>query len=376
MPKITSIATAVPAFSATQAALKAEFLPLFPLARRRLDAAMALFDNAEVQTRHSVLSLPQIGRPRTLTETMKVYAHHALELGEKVARECLRRGAVTADQVDQIITVSCTGIMIPSLDAYLMDALGMRRDLRRLPITELGCVGGAAAVARANDYLRGAPEDRVLVISVELPSLSLQPLDISQDSLVSSAIFGDGAAAVLIVGDRVDAPAGVAAGNGMDVGSAERAEMRSHAEGGIRILGTLSHTIPASTAALGFDLREDGFHAVLAKEVPALLRAEVGALVARLTERAGVPQESLSAFIFHPGGKRVLGALEEALGLRREATQPSWDVLRDFGNQSSASVLFVLERWIAERRPAAKSLGVMAAFGPGLTAELVLLQWT
>jgi alkylresorcinol/alkylpyrone synthase len=362
MSTITSIATTLPAFSATQAELKATFRPLFALDGRRLDAAMALFDHAEVETRHSVLSLPEFARPRTLTETMKVYAQNARELGQRVGRACLARAREDATSVDLIITVSCTGIMIPSLDAFLIETLGLRRDVRRLPITELGCVGGAAAVARANDYLRGHPGGRVLVISVELPSLSLQPGDVSPDHLVSSAIFGDGAAALLIVGDGVR-PADGSAGPG------------DRGVGRVRIMETLSHTIAASTHALGFDLHEDGFHPVLAKDVPRLLRAEVRGLVERLTQSAGVTPGELGAYILHPGGKKVLGAVEEALGLSRPETQPSWDVLRDYGNQSSASVLFVLERWMTARQPAAGTLGVMAAFGPGLTAEALLLKW-
>jgi alkylresorcinol/alkylpyrone synthase len=367
--RIVSIATTVPAFSATQAELKATLRPLFPLDGRRLDAAMALFDNAEVETRHSVLSLPEFAHPRTLTETMKVYARNARELGQRVARTCLDRAHEDATKVDLIITVSCTGVMIPSLDAFLVDALGLRRDVRRLPITELGCVGGASAVARAHDFLRGHPEGHVLVISVELPSLSLQAADVSPDHLVSSAIFGDGAAAVLIAGD------GVHSGDPPAADDANRAATGSSPSHQVRILATRCHTIAGSTHALGFDLHEDGFHPVLAKEVPGLLRAEVLGLVERLTHSAGVVPEDLVAFVLHPGGKKVLGAVEEALGLRRPSTQPSWDVLREYGNQSSASVLFVLERWMTAPRPAPGSLGVMAAFGPGLTAESLLLQW-
>ena len=363
MPTITSIATTVPGFSATQAEVKAAFRPLFPLGGRRLDAAMALFDHAQIETRHSVLALPEIGQRRTLTETMRVYADSARELGQRVARDCLRRAGVAPTEVDLVVTVSCTGIMIPSLDAYLMNELGMRRDVRRLPITELGCVGGAAAVARAADHLRGWPGHRALVVSVELPSLSLQPLDTSQDSLVSSAIFGDGAAAVLIAGD------GVTCARARDRDRDRDAEA-------VRILDTISHTIFASTHALGFDLHEDGFHPVLAKDVPALLRAEIGGVVGTLTERAGIRPDELSALVLHPGGRKVLNAVEEALGLTRETTQPSWDILREYGNQSSASVLFVLDRWLKDRRPTPGTLGLMAAFGPGLSAEVLLLQWT
>ena len=344
MPVIRNIATAVPSFAATQAEVKAVFGPLFPLSGRRLGAAMAL---------------QEISAPRTLTQTMEVYATHARRLGEAVARDCLRGADVGADALDMMITVSCTGVMIPSLDAYLMDALGTRRDLRRLPLTELGCVGGAAAVARAFDYLRGHPRAHVLVVAVELPSLSLQRLDVSPDNLVASALFGDGAAAVLVTGDDV-APS-----------------PSSAAAAGVRIRETLCHTRPESTRALGFDLHEDGFHAVLAKDVPALLRADLGGLVAALAAAAGVDARALEAFVVHPGGKRILGAVEEALGLRREQTLPSWEVLRDHGNQSSASVLFVLERWMrGHARPAAGTTGIMAAFGPGLTTELLLLEWT
>jgi alkylresorcinol/alkylpyrone synthase len=357
---IVSIATAVPAFSATQAEVKSAFRPLFPLLGRRMDAAMALFDHAEVATRHSVLSLTDIGCARSLTETMAVYADNARDLGLAVGRECLRRAGLDASEIDLVITVSCTGVMIPSLDATLIDTLKMRSDVRRLPITELGCFGGAAAVARAHDYLRGHTNGCVLVISVELPSLSLQRGDVSLDSLISSAIFGDGAAAVLIVGeDR--ARHGAAGPDPMSPS--------------VQILGTLSHTISGSTGALGFDLRDDGFHAVLSKDVPALLHGVIGDLVDTLTANAGLSPQDLAAFVIHPGGKRVLGAIEDALGLRRGDTQPSWDVLRDFGNQSSASVLFVLERWMTNHRPATGSHGVMAAFGPGLTAELLLLRW-
>ena len=246
------------------------------------------------------------------------------------------------------------------MDAFLLDALGMRRDVVRLPITELGCVGGAASVARANDYLRAHPRARALVLAIELPSLSLQRRDLSMDNLVASALFGDGAAAVLMAGDET--PEAIAA--------------RARASAGpVRVVDTLCYTRPASTDALGFDLHEDGFHAVLAKQVPANVRTDLHQQVQRLVDRAGLDIQALSAFVFHPGGKRILGAVEEALGLTREHTQPSWDVMRDYGNQSSASVLFVLDRWMNGRKPARGTHGVMTAFGPGLTTELSLLEW-
>ena len=362
MPVISSIATAVPAFSATQDEIKAAFRPLFALEGRRLDAAMSFFERTEIDTRHSILSLDEVSQPRTLPETMQVYATHARALGERVARACLRRAGLSADDVDILITVSCTGIMIPSLDAFLMDALHTRRDVVRLPITELGCVGGAASLARAYDLLRAHPDRRALVIAVELPSLSLQRRDVTVHNLVASAIFGDGAAAVLLAGDATPEATGA------------RAAASDLAR--VRVLDTLCHTRPASTDALGFDLHEDGFHAVLSKHVPAFVREDLRPLVARLATRNGVDLATLGAFVLHPGGPKILGAAEEALGLPRALTQPSWDVLRAYGNQSSASVLFVLEQWMEAARPARGTRGVLAAFGPGLTTELLLLEWT
>lgn len=373
MSTITSVATAVPAFSASQEEVKSAFRPLFALEERRLNAAMALFDNAEVQRRHSVLDLQAIGAPRNLTETMAVYAENARALGGQVARDCLRRAGVEARAIDFVVSVSCTGVMIPSLDAYLMDELGMRPDARRLPITELGCVGGAAALARTHDLLRGSGGARALVVSVELPSLSLQRRDVSPGNLVSSAIFGDGAAAALLESSGPEAP-----GRAMAVPPAVHPKASAAATDGptgVSVLATLSHTPPATQHMLGFDLHEDGFHPVLAREVPALVRAAMGEATTTLCARAGYSPRDLGAFVIHAGGKKILGAVEEALGLSRDATQPSWDVLRDYGNQSSASVLFVLERWMQTVRPASGTLGVLAAFGPGLSTELLLVRW-
>ncbi len=196
----------------------------------------------------------------------------------------------------------------------------------------------------------------MLVVSVELPSLSMQRADITLANLVSTALFGAGAAGAVLEG-----------------GGRRTAGRRS-----VRILETLAHIFPASTYALGFDLLDDGFHSVLSKpvDVPLLLKTEIARLVRTLAERRGLSRDDLSCFVLHPGGRKILAFVEEELGLRREDTQPSWDTLRDFGNQSSASVLFVLHAWRTTRQPEAGAHGILAAFGPGLSTELLLLQWS
>jgi alkylresorcinol/alkylpyrone synthase len=352
-PAIASTVTAVPQYTATQEEVKARLRNIIDLPGRRLDAAMELFDHAGVERRFSVEPIDRLGAPRTLSDMQDCYREHALGLGRKVARDALTRAGVAANEIDLIVTTSCTGIMIPSLDAYLVDDLGLRSDVRRLPITELGCAAGASALARAHDFLVGFPGAHVLVIAVELPSLSMQRADLSPANLVATALFGDGAAAAVLAG-----------GEAADEGT-----------GTVAILETLSHIWPRSTYALGFDLKDDGFHSVLSKDIPALLRSEVGALIRTLAARRGLAREQLSSFVLHPGGRKILEVVEEELGLPRADIQPSWDVLRDYGNQSSASVLFVLQEWLTRRRPAAGTHGVLAAFGPGLTSEMLLLGW-
>jgi alkylresorcinol/alkylpyrone synthase len=355
-PRIVATATAVPEFSATQAEVKAQLRTLLPLAPARLDAAMALFDHTAVERRYSVEPVAELGRPRTLGESQARYRDHALRLGREVAAAALTRAAVDAAAIDLVITVSCTGIMIPSLDAYLVDLLGLRPDVRRLPITALGCAGGAAALARAHDFLIGFPAAHVLVVAVELPSLSLQRADLSLANLVSTALFGDGAAAAVLAGSE----AGVAAPSAL---------------ASVKILETRSHIFPNSTYALGFELRDDGFHSVLSKDIPVLLKSGIARVVGELAARRGLSRDDLTCFVLHPGGRKILGVLEEELKLTRDDTQLSWEILGRFGNQSSASVLFVLHDWLNQRRPPPGAHGLLAAFGPGLTTELLLLEW-
>jgi alkylresorcinol/alkylpyrone synthase len=329
--------------------MKGVLRELFPLEGRRMEAALALLDNSAVERRYGVMPLSTIRERRSLTETSEQYRDNAIALGRDVASRCLEQAGRKPADIDLLITVSCTGIMIPSLDAHLVNALGFRSDVRRLPITELGCVGGASALARARDFMLGLPEARVLVVAVELPSLNLQRHDLSPANLVSTALFGDGAAAVLLE--------------------------RQPSDKGVRILDTLSHIFPESTWALGFDLQDDGFHSVLSKDVPVLLKTEIARLVRTLADRRGLDMQQISSFVVHPGGRKILMSVEKELGLGPDDTQPSWDVLRSYGNQSSVSVLFVLHEWLTKRQPAPGSHGVLAAFGPGLSTEMLLLQW-
>jgi alkylresorcinol/alkylpyrone synthase len=350
-PTIIQTATAVPAHVLDQEAVKQALCEVLPLPRHKVEGVLALFDHAWVDRRYSVLPINELRARRSLTETTACYRSHAVQLGREVAARCLADAGLPARAVDLIITVSCTGIMIPSLDAHLANDLGLRSDVRRLPITELGCVAGAAALGRAYDYLMGNPAGHVLVVAVELPTLSFQREDLSPAQLVSTALFGDGAAAALVSGgDAAGAP-------------------------GVSILATRSHLFPDSLEALGFELRDDGFHVLLAKDLPERLRRDLAGVVDDMLAGAAIDRQRLTSFVLHPGGRRILAALAETLAIDQRQMQPSWDVLREHGNISSAAVLFVLDRWLRRHRPPATQYGLLGAFGPGLSAELCVLQW-
>jgi alkylresorcinol/alkylpyrone synthase len=347
MPTIVATATAVPEHRFCQDEAK-RCAQRMPVDARRRATVEAIFDNAGVRQRFGVEPLEYVMTPRPLAESSRQYQAHAVPLGVKVARSCLDRAGVAADEVDMLITVSCTGLMIPSLDAYLINELGCRRNVRRLPITELGCAGGAAAVARAYEFLRAFPEANALVVSVELSTLTFQQGDGSMANLVSGALFGDGAAAALVTG---------------------------RSGRGAEILDVESFLFPDSYDTMGFDLRETGLHIVLAKGVGELVRSELRGVAERLLARNGLSRDDMRFFVLHPGGRRVLECVEEELAIPREQTQPSWNVLAEYGNLSSATVLFVLDEWLTTRERPRGQYGLMAAFGPGFSAEMLLLRW-
>jgi alkylresorcinol/alkylpyrone synthase len=322
---------------------------VFDIPDRKLEAMMSIVDNAQVHKRYSIFPIEYTVEPRSLQKTNQEYMDHAIKLGREAAEKSLQRANLRADEIDLIITVSCTGFMIPSLDAHLINLMGFRSDVRRMPFTELGCAAGAMALARAADYLQAYPGGNALIIAVELPSLTFQRKDISQANLISSVLFGDGAAAVIVSGKPHPGP---------------------------KILVSETYTFPDSLGAMGFDLRDSGFHILLAKDVPQMIGEKIGALMDGFLERHGKTRKDIKGWILHPGGARLLGNVEEALGLTKEQTQPSWDILGYVGNLSSATILFILQEWLEKRPLQPGEFAVAAAFGPGFSAEFLLLQWT
>jgi alkylresorcinol/alkylpyrone synthase len=346
---VASTATAVPPHVLSREIVKEYIGRVFGVSGRRLEAILAVVDNSRIDRRYTIFPVDYLIEPRPLTQINNEYREHAIALSRSAASQALERSGIAAADVDLIVTVSCTGVMIPSVDAYLAPELGLRPNVRRLPITELGCAAGAAGLTRAWEYLSAYPQSTVLLVAVELPSLTFQRRDLSQANLISAILFGDGAAAAVITGRPASGPA---------------------------ILGSESYLFPDSTDAMGFDLRDEGFHIVLSKEVPELIRDRIGGLVDGFLARHSLTRNDMKAWVLHPGGQKLLAYLQQELGLGDGQTEPSWNVLRDYGNLSSASVLFVLHEWLARGEMRAGDRGLLAAFGPGFSAEMLLLQWT
>lgn len=350
MTYVTHVTTAVPEHELPQSETSAVLAQALEVPAGRLPAFEELARNTRVERRFSVLGLESLSSSRSLSQTMELYRRHAASLGLRAARSCLEDAGLAPTDIDMVVTSSCTGLLLPSLSVIIAAELGLRHDVRRIPITEAGCAGGASALARAAEFVQAFPHARALVLAVELPTLTLQAHDHSRANLVASSLFGDGTAAAVVEGSRVSRKGPV----------------------GAELIATHSELLPGSLQDLGFDLRDGGLHIVLTQHVPQVIKEHLPRIVRKFLSHHDLTQSDLSFFVLHPGGARVLESVEDCLQLEPRATQVSWDVLREYGNQSSASVLFVLEQTLT--RGLAKGYGLLAAFGPGITVELSLLR--
>ena len=313
-----------------------------------------LHQAAGVHTRHLVLPLEQYADLGGFGASNDVFIDQGVQLGERAVREALDVAGLGAGDVDMIMTTSVTGVAAPSLDARLVGPLGLRPDVKRLPIFGLGCVAGAAGIARLHDYLQGHPDDVAVLLSVELCSLTFQKDDDSTANLVASGLFGDGAAAVVMVGERRAAQLGLA---------------------GPRVLATRSRFYPDTDRVMGWDIGATGFRIVLAATVADVVRQYLGDDVQDFLALHDLKIPDVDTWVAHPGGPKVIDAIISALGLPDDALDVTRRSLASIGNLSSSSVLHVLEQTLAEGRPTAGTPGVLMAMGPGFCAEVVLLQW-
>lgn len=347
---IAGTATALPAHRYAQAEITAAFGRLLPDddARAR---AVRLHEATGVSTRHLALPLEDYPRLAGFGAANDAFLTHGTDLAQAALERALAAAGLGPRDVDLLVTVTVTGVATPSIDARLVNRLGLRTDVKRVPIFGLGCVAGAAGIARLADYLRGHPDQVAALVSVELCSLTLQRGDASGANLVATGLFGDGAAAVI------------------GVGPAHRAAR------GPRVVDSRSRFYPDTERVMGWDVGAEGFRVVLAQSVPALAREHLGDDVrAFLAEHRLAPRD-IAAWVCHPGGPKVVDAVRDALELDDAALALTRRSLRDAGNLSSASVLLVLHDTLREGRPAPGAYGVLLAMGPGFCSELLLLRW-
>ncbi len=316
---------------------------------------MRFAQTSGVQYRSLALPVHRYPTMSGFTEANDAYLEVATDLGAQALQSALDTAGIRPDEVDIIVLVSSTGVAVPSVDARIADRVGLRPDVKRLPVFGLGCVAGAAGMARVHDYLRGFPGHVAALVSVELCSLTLQRDDTSIPALIGVCLFGDGAASVIATG-------------------ADRPPNSLAAQPGPRVLATRSRLFPGTIDVMGWNVSSQGFGLVMSKEVPAMADNHLGGEVASFLAEHGLSTADISTWICHPGGPKVMDSIENAIDLPPVALIHSRESMRDNGNISSASVLDVLRRTLADP-PEPGSLGVMLAMGPGFSFELLLLSW-
>ncbi|MCS7195510.1 MAG: stilbene synthase [Meiothermus sp.] len=345
LPRVLAVATAAPPHAVTQAevrqAVEALFSPMVGLERM-----LAVFENTGIVKRHLSAPLNWFRQTRSFAEKNQVWFEVALGLCERAAKEALAKAQVPPQEVGAVVLVTTTGIATPSLEAHLLQRLGLPLGALRLPLWGLGCAGGAAGLARAADLARLYPNRPVLLLAVELCSLTFLQGDLSKSNLVATSLFADGAAAVLL---------------GMGEGP------------GPRVLGGFSQLMPQSYDVMGWDVVEEGLKVRFSRSIPALVRNHLPALVREGLAQHGLSPEEIGAWTLHPGGAKVLQAYQEGLGIDAGSLEVAWAVLREFGNMSSPTVLFVLAEQMRGAPPPGP--GVLLALGPGFAAEGVVLLW-
>lgn len=346
--EIASVATAVPEHVVTQADATERAQKVYPQ-YARLDA---LYKNTGIDTRYSVEPVPWHLTTHTWEERTETYQRNALDLLVRVAEQAVAEAGLALRDIDTIVTNTITGLSIPSLEARLMNRLDFRPDVERLPIFGLGCGGGVGGLARATRMAQARPGSNVLFLTVDLCSLCLRVNDPSLAMFVSAALFGDGAAGVVLRSTG---------GDKRGKGGPARA----------RVGGIGEYFWSKTEHIMGWDIKNDGFGVVLSPELPALMRARLGEALFPFLAREGLSLQDFDGFLLHPGGSKVLETAEDSLGLSRDQVRYSWQVLKNYGNMSSATAMFVLKEALAD---GAHGRFLLAAFGPGFSAYFIVLE--
>tara|TARA_B100000886_G_scaffold287680_1_gene212430 strand:- start:215 stop:1267 length:1053 start_codon:yes stop_codon:yes gene_type:complete len=307
-----------------------------------------MFEGAGVQRRYSIMSPEEVFLNTSFEEKNNIYIKEVIKLSEQSLLKSLKKACLQPADIDYIVTVSCTGIMIPSVDAYLINRLQMRQDIVRLPVTEMGCVAGISGIIYAKNFLKSNPNKRAAVVSVEAPTATFQMEDYSMANIVSAAIFGDGAASVILSSHREDK--------------------------GPKILDEAMYHFYDSVDIMGFKLVNTGLQMILDKKVPEIISNHFNNIIHPFLDSNNLKIEDINHLIFHPGGKKIVQTVEDLFNKFDKKIDDTKEVLKLYGNMSSSTVLYVLERFMHRKINRGEN-GLMLSFGPGFSAQRVLLQW-
>ena len=347
--KIKAVSKALPAYSRETA----EIIPFLDVwlqgqEDRFIRKVKKIFENAAVDKRYSFMSPEEVFSDLSFEQRNNIYIREGIKLGGECLSGALKKATWEAADLDYIITVSCTGIMIPSLDAYLINSLKLRQDIVRLPVTEMGCAAGVSGMIYAKNFLKANPGKRAAVVAVESPTATFQLTDFSMANIVSAAIFGDGAACVLLSSHPDDA--------------------------GPEMVDEQMYHFYDAEEMMGFKLTDTGLRMVLDVAVPDQIELHFPDIIHPFLAKNGLEIKDIDHLIFHPGGKKIIQVVESLFGELGKNINETKEVLRLYGNMSSATVLYVLERFM-DSEPSPGEKGLMLSFGPGFSAQRILLQW-
>lgn len=347
--RVVEVSKALPAYSRTTK----DIIPFVNLwlsgkEERFRRKVIKIFEGAGVDKRYGIMSIDEVFNATSFEDKNAIYVREVKKLGASCLTKALDKQNWQADSLDYIITVSCTGIMIPSLDAYLINELGLKQDIVRLPVTEMGCAAGVSGLIYASHFLKQNPGKRAAVVAVESPTATFQLNDYSMANMVSAAIFGDGAACVLLSSHEDDT--------------------------GPKVVGEEMYHFPDATQMMGFDLTNTGLKMILDPKVPEVITEHFPKIVHPFLAKHNSAIEKVDHLIFHPGGRKIVQTVEDLFGKLGKQIDDTRSVLLNYGNMSSCTVLYVLEQFL-DKEIKAGDQGLILSFGPGFSAQRVLLEW-
>lgn len=352
MSQVISIGTADVPYKFNQSEVKDFASELFSDKKQYIDRMLGVFDNSLIDTRHFVHPREWFDNSRSFVDRSDSFLKSSITLSISAINDCLSVAQAGLSEIDHIIFVSSTGITTPSVDAHLINELKLDPHMKRTPLWGLGCVGGAVGLTRAMEYTKAFPKSAVLLVALEICSLAFHRDDYSKSNIVSLALFSDGAAASVVAGD----------------------EHRLSKSSNISLLGSLSTTYYDSIGVMGWEVVDNGLKAIFSKDIPTIVRKEVKGNIDQLLTESDLSISDLTHYAVHPGGAKVLMEYEASLGLSQGTFKESRKVLREHGNMSSPTVLYVLKEIMDAKKYNTGEYGIISALGPGFSSEIILFE--